>query len=280
MTKTATRTDKLKEAHDRLVQAVESIVTGDDWKRMLQVSAKFHKYSFNNQLLIYLQRPDATYVAGFRRWLELKRFVLKGEKGIAILAPCRYKTKIEDEHGDEQTLTSIRGFRVVHVFDVSQTDGEPLDDLDAVRPKLLVGAAPDGLWDALVTQCGETGYDVVREQEGSENGRCDMLNKVIAVRPDVSDAQAVKTLIHELAHAMLHDGQAVASREIAEVEVESVAYIVSDALGLDTSRYSFNYIARWSNGDVDVIRSTMERAIRCAGHILTTLQLPTNQRAG
>ena len=101
-----TRTDRLKAAHERLVEAVESIVTGEDWQRMVKVSAKFHRCSFNNQLMIYLQCRDATLVAGFRKWNELNRFVRKGEKGIAIFAPCRYKQEIENERGEEATLYS------------------------------------------------------------------------------------------------------------------------------------------------------------------------------
>ena len=109
---------------------------------MLKVASKFHRYSFNNHLMIFLQRPDTTVVAGFKRWKSLGRFVKKGEKGIAIFAPCRYKTKVEDESGDEQVIDSIRGFRVVHVFDISQTEGDDLPDLDAVRPKLLDADVP------------------------------------------------------------------------------------------------------------------------------------------
>lgn len=119
-------TDALRKAHERLETAVTQIVSGDDWRRTLKVASSFHRYSFNNHLLIFSQRPDATLVAGFRKWLQLGRHVRKGEKGIAILAPCKYKTKIEDDDGEEQTLQQIRGFRVVYVFDISQTDGEPL----------------------------------------------------------------------------------------------------------------------------------------------------------
>ena len=267
---TATRTDRLKEAHHRLTEAVESITSGDDWQAMLKVASKFHRYSFNNQLMIFLQRPDASLVAGFRRWQELGRHVQKGEKGIAIFAPCRYKTKIEDDNGDEKTMQQLRGFRVVYVFDISQTDGDDIPDLDAVRPKLLDGDAPDGIWDALVAQSGAAGYEVVRTQKGNENGYCDFLNKKIAVRPDVTPAQAVKTLVHELGHALLHGEGVQASREIAEVEVESVAYIVCDALGLNTGDYSFAYVARWSEGKAQIIRDTAERAVVCARRILAS----------
>ena len=269
MPKIEARTDKLQQAHERLTEAVESIVTGDDWARMLKTAAKFHRYSFNNQLLIFCQRPDATQVAGFLRWKSLGRSVRKGEKGIQILAPCRYKTKIEDGSGEEQTLYQLRGFRIVHVFDISQTDGEDLD-LNLVRPKLLNGEAPEGLWDALVTQATDAGFDVVRTQRGSANGYCDFLGKEIGVRPELSDLQALKTLIHELSHALLHS-EGATSREIAEVEVESAAYIVLDALSLSSDSYSFPYVARWSNGDVELVKASAERSISCARAILEGL---------
>jgi antirestriction protein ArdC len=270
---TATRSDRLKAAHDKLQQSVAKIVSGDDWKRMLKVASKFHRYSFNNHLMIFLQRPEATLVAGFRRWQELGRHVLQGEKGIAIFAPCRYHTRIEDEDGEEKMLHEIRGFRVVYVFDISQTEGEDLPDLDAVRPKLLDGSAPEGIWDALARQATSIGYEVIRHQRGTENGYCDFLNKQIAVRPDVASAQAVKTLVHELTHALLHGDDVVRRREIEEVEVESVAYVVCDALGLDTSDYSFAYVARWSEGLVELVKGTAERVVQCASRILKSLEI-------
>ena len=144
MSQIVTRTDRLQAARERLTQAIESIVTGEDWQRMLKTAAKFRRYSFHNQLLIFCQRPDATRVAGFRKWQQLGRNVRKGEKGLAILAPCKYRTTIETEDHEEQILQSIRGFRVVYVFDISQTEGDDIPDLDAVRPKLLDGDAKEG----------------------------------------------------------------------------------------------------------------------------------------
>jgi antirestriction protein ArdC len=264
-------TEALTQAHERLTQAVESIVSGEDWQRMLRTAAKFHRYSFQNQLLISFKNPDATLVAGFNKWKSMNRSVKKGEKGIAIFAPCKYRTKIETDSGEEKSFQQLRGFRIVHVFDISQTDGEPIEDLDAIRPKLLDGDAPEGIWDALVLQADAAGFEVVRDQKRSENGYCDFLNKVIAVRPDIAPAQALKTLIHELGHALLHSEAPVRSREAAEVEVESVAFIVCDALGLDTSDYSFQYIATWSSGDVEKIKETGERVVECARTILYSL---------
>ena len=263
--------DKLRAAHDKLQDAVAEIVSGDEWKRMLQVAAKFHTYSFNNQLMIFLQRPDATVVAGFNRWKSLGRFVKKGEKGLAIFAPCKYKTKVEDDDGNDKSFQQIRGFRVVHVFDISQTEGDDLPDLDAVRPKLLDGDAPEGIWEALVSQAEDAGFEVMREQRGGENGYCDFLNRKISVRPGVEPAQAVKTLVHELGHALLHAEELPSSRETAEVEVESVAYIVCDAVGLESGDYSFAYVARWADGCSELVRQTAERAVACAKQILDGL---------
>jgi len=265
-------TDALRKAHERLESAISEIVSGEDWRRMLKVASSFHRYSFNNHLLIFSQRPDATLVAGFRKWLQLGRYVRKGEKGIAILAPCKYKTSIEDENGEERTLQQIRGFRVVHVFDISQTDGEPLDDLGALRPRLLDGDAPEGVWDALVAIANGDGYEVVRHRRAGENGYCDFSARVMAVRPDVSPAQAVKTLVHELAHGKLHGDGAARDRDVAEVEVESVAFVVCDALGLDTSGYSFPYVARWANGSVDHVKETADRVVDCVRQILAGLE--------
>jgi antirestriction protein ArdC len=264
--------DAIRKAHERLETAVAALVSGDDWKRMLTVASKFHRYSFNNHLLILCQRPDATRVAGYRKWQELGRHVRKGEKGIAILAPCKYKTKVEDEDGGEQTVQAIRGFRVVYVFDVSQTDGEPLEDLDGLRPQLLEDDAPEGVWDALVAVAKRHGYDVVRHQRADENGYCDHRERAIGVRPDVASAQAVKTLVHELAHGILHGDGVPRARELKEVEVESVAFVVCDALGLDTSGYSFSYVAGWAGGSTELVKETADRVVSCAKEILAAVE--------
>ena len=287
MPRTATKPDKLQEAHDRLTHAVESIVSGEDWQRMLKVASKFHRYSFNNQLMIFMQKPDATLVAGFNKWRSLNRIVRKGQKGIAIFAPCKYRIK-PDQNTEVPTASlasapsagnderpkkmQLRGFRIVHVFDISQTDGEPIEDLEALRPKLLDGDAPEGIWDALVQQASDVGFEVIRHQKGNENGYCDFVKKEIAVRPDVSSAQAIKTLVHELGHTLLHGDDVARCREVQEVEVESVAYIVCDAIGLDTSDYSFTYVARWSDGDIDLLKETGERVVLCSKQILRTLE--------
>ena len=197
----------------------------------------------------------------------------QGREGLAILAPCVYRQKVDDEHdGEQRELRSLRGFRVAHVFDIAQTEGEPIEELDTVRPQLLEGEAPPATWDALVEVAGDAGFEVIRDRKHTENGYCDFGNKVIAVRPDVTPAQALKTLVHELAHGLLHGDGVARARELQEVEVESVAYVVCGALGLDTGDYSFAYVAGWSGGVAEQIKDTAERVIDCARHILDRLQ--------
>jgi DNA primase len=262
----------LEAIHQQLQCAVEGLVGSDEWKAMLKVASRFHSYSINNQLLIFVQRPDATRVAGYRAWQRLGRQVRKGEKGIAILAPCVYRAKLEqEEDGEQREVRSLQGFRVVHVFDVAQTEGEPIEELDAVRPQLLQGEAPEGVWTALVEVAEEAGFEVIRDRKRTENGYCDFGKKVIAVRPDLTPAQALKTLVHELGHALLHGDGVVRGRELQEVEVESVAYVVCGALGLDTGDYSFAYVARWSGGVAALVKETAE-LIDCARHVLGRLE--------
>ena len=284
------RSDKLTEAHDRLTEAVEALVSGVDWQNFLTMAAKLRTYSANNVLLILGQAPRATQVAGYRTWQALGRQVRAGEKGIAILAPCRYRTSADDDSdhsgaGDDQPqgATSrmvVRGFRVVHVFDISQTDGDTL--AQPARPELLQGEAPPGLWDALAAQIAAEGYTVERGDCGAANGRTNFDTRSVRVRADIDDAQAAKTLTHELLTALLHDGSEYATgcRGRAEVEAESVAYLVCDRAGLATDSYSFViYVAGWSGGDADTVRATAERVVTCAGRIVDGLELDGAEQA-
>ena len=208
-------------------------------------------------------------MAGYRCWQSLGRQVRKGERGIAILAPCVYRgrslndTDAEDAPGRARIL---KGFRAAHVWDVSQTDGEPVPD---VRPELLSGHGPTGLWGALAAQLASAGFELHRKPCGQANGITDYGARTVTVRPDVDGAQAAKTLAHELAHVLLHDGiQAVARRDLAEVEAESVAYLVCHSAGLASDDYSLPYVARWSGGDPARVRLTAERVIATSRRIL------------
>jgi hypothetical protein len=271
----STKTDKLDELHQRLTAQVEALVSGDDWRAMLDIAARLHRYSARNVMLILSQRPDGvTRVAGYRRWQSLGRQVRKGEQGIAILAPCIYRKRPVDdtEANDSPELGRIlRGFRVAYVWDELQTDGEALAD---VRPQLLVGDDPAQLWDGLVAQLDGCGYAVSRGDCGGANGFTDFLTRKVMVRDDVDELQAAKTLCHETAHALLHDPcQEPVARARAEVEAESVAYVVCQRAGLATTDYSLPYVARWSSGDADVVRSTADRVLGAARQILDGLGL-------
>ncbi len=241
-----------------------------------------------NLLLIALQAPQANRVAGLRSWQGLGRQVRKGERGIAILAPCTYRPKTVDRAepaapaGPEPATScsggaapdaggkqQVRGFRVVHVFALHQTEGAPLPD---VAPSLLVGQAPAGLWDALEGQVLGHGYTVHRGDTGRANGWTDPASRTVRISGAVDDAQAVKTLIHELAHIEAgHIGDLptyATCRGRCEVEAESVAYVVAAAHGLDASGYTFAYVAGWAGGDLTRVRQAAETVTKAARTIL------------
>jgi antirestriction protein ArdC len=277
---TVSTTDKIRQLHEQLLTQVQALIDGDDWRAFLAVATRFHRYSANNIFLILAQAPWATRVAGYRKWQELGRQVRKGEKGISVLAPCRYRAKTEDGAGDEETERAevVRGFRVVHVFDVSQTDGEPLPCLSA---PLLEGDAPAALWDGLAAQVEAAGFELERGDCGEANGRTDFVARVVRVRADVEGAQAAKTLAHELGHVLLHEGTEYSTgcRGRAEVEAESVAYLVCAGVELATDAYSFPYVTMWSGGKPEAVRETAGRVITAARAILDELGLGESQAA-
>lgn len=288
------RTAKLEALHERLAAQVAALRTGEDWARWLATAARFHDYSFGNTMLILAQRPEATAVAGYEAWKALGRQVDKGEKGIAILAPVVRRAAVDpgvDESRPDQSesdapgqnaSTSARrvtGFRAAYVWDVGQTSGAALPQEPA--PQQLQGQAPDGLWESLTGAVTAAGYTVERGPCGGANGVTIPATRTVRVRDDVNDAQAVKTLAHELGHVLLHthagtDGEpsaALPCRGVVEVEAESVAYLVSAVHGLDSGAYTFPYVAHWAEGVAgqaaeDVVRATGERVLGTVRRIL------------
>ena len=268
---TGDRADRLEAAHADLVAAVEALTSGEDWQRMLELASRFHHYSANNVFLIMLQRPDATLVAGYRTWQSMGRQVRKGERGIRILAPCTYRYKVEHEDGTETTHVGVRGFTTTTVFDAAQTDGEELPD---IRPELLQGDDVSGLWDLLAIQVKTAGYTIERGDCHGANGCTDHTLRTVRVRDDVSDAQAAKTLCHELAHVLMHPEtvEYFRCRDRSEVEAESVAFLVCKAVGLGTDGYSWPYIAHWSGGKAEIVQETAGRVIETARAILAGME--------
>jgi antirestriction protein ArdC len=287
MTRSSTRPDRLEELQMRLERAVTDITSGDDWARMLEAQARFHSYSWSNSLLILVQCPHASRVAGYRTWQSLGRQVQRGEKGIAILAPvvarkkdervCQHDQATNDEPVQDREQTRVlAGFRVAHVWDVSATEGAELPE---VAPVALVGEAPNALVEHLEAGVRSAGFSLVREDCSPANGCTDFVARTVTVRPDLSPAQVCKTLCHELAHATMHEefvGHELkdgACRGRVEVEAESVAYVVCATAGLETGSYSFPYVARWARGDVALVASTAQRVNETARQITTAIGL-------
>lgn len=270
------RDARLTEAHERLTAGIADLVNGESWKAMLATAAKFHRYSLNNLMLIRSQRPDATEVRSYKQWIEQGRQVRDGEKGIRIFAPS--KRLIEDKETGEKA-TRIVGFRLVSVFDISQTDGPEVVTSPTVRDfvTLLEGEAPEGAWDALAKIVAEQGYSLERVADasviGGANGRTTWGARLVQVRADVSDAQACKTLTHEIAHILCGHEHRLDRTSRYEVEAESVAFLVGDAIGLNTSDYSFGYVAGWAGeGKVaEELTSTAKRVLEVARAVIAEI---------
>ena len=247
----------LEQLHQQLTDAVAKIETGEQWQAWLDFAQRLHRYSFNNLMLIWAQRPDATAVASYATWQAINRQVRRGEKALRVMAPTLRRAPVLDEGGHPvlgsdgrpQQRQQITGFRPVPVFDIAQTDGPPLPE--PPRPVLLAGRAPAGLWGALVDEVSQRGYRLLRgpaDALSGANGVTKVTEREVWVRDDVDDAQAVKTLTHELAHIILHTdtGQPNDCAGIREVEAESVAHLVMATHGMQTGNYSFPYVATWA----------------------------------
>lgn len=257
----------------QLTEGVQRLTTSSEWQRYLDFQSRFHHYSFGNVLLIAAQCHEATRVAGFRAWQKMDRFVRKGEKAIWILAPLVYKNP-EAEEGEGDRV--IRGFKFVPVFDVDQTDGEELPTVCA----RIDGDDTAGHYAQLVTVAESLGFTVEdHEFGGSTNGDCSHCEHRIRVETHNAGVQRVKTLAHEITHALMHESYE--SRALAELEAESVAYVVCRSLGIDSGDYSFGYVATWAGGGDEAItgiKASCERIQKSAATILRVFELPTTEQ--
>lgn len=266
----------IEEITKKLEQGVVEVFDSEKYKEYLAFVSKFYSYSVNNSILIWMQKPDASLVAGFKAWqTKFNRNVKKGEHGIKILAPIPHKfTKTEkDEDGNEtEKVINYTSFRAITVFDISQTEG---DDV----PKFVTDLEGNvERFEELVEHLINLAPCPVSFEsfDSPAKGYYDHGENRIVVQPDMSEAQKLKTLIHEISHAILHgeDGeQKEADRHTKEVQAESIAYTVCSALGLDTSEYSFGYVASWSNGkEVKELTASMDVIRKTAAEMIETLR--------
>lgn len=273
-----------------LESGVEELFTSNRYQEFLKTMAKFHNYSFNNTMLIAMQRPDATLVTSYKNWQSMGRQVMKGEKGIMIIAPAPYKKMKEKEVLDEnqrpimgtdgkpkteKVEVTVPHFKAVTVFDIAQTSGEPIQTL---APELLTAAVQD--FDSFMQAIQKISPVPIRfdEIDGNANGYYHNADKEIVIKKGLSESQTLKTAIHETAHAKLHDKEIMESlgvkkdRLTKEVEAESVAYCVCSSFGLDTSDYSFPYIAGWSSSrEMKEMKASMDVIRKTAGEMIDQL---------
>ena len=288
-----TEKQKVQELTDKLERGLTELFNSESYKNYLSTMSKFHNYSFNNTLLIAMQKPEASLVAGYKAWQKnFERHVNKGEKAIRILAPTPYKIKEErdkidpvtqeimlDRDGNpqkEEVEITIPAFCAVSVFDVSQTDGKQIPELEAKELLSEVERYQDMIH---AVEAVSLVPIEMEEIAGESKGYFDREARRIAVQENMSESQTLKTMIHEVAHSMLHnkeveqDEQARKDRNTKEVEAESIAYTVCQHLGVDTSEYSFGYIVGWSSGrDTKELKSSMDTIRRTASELITGIE--------
>ena len=286
--------EKLKEITDRLEQGIAELFDSERYREYLKVMSKFHNYSFRNTVLIAMQKPDASLLAGFSAWKNnFERNVMRGQKGIKIIAPSPYKIKQEMQKIDPHTQKPIIGkdgkpvteekeitipaYKVVSVFDVSQTEGKELPDIAVDELTGDVDRYKDFFAALEKTSPVPIAFENI---EGGSHGYYHLEDKRIAINEGMSELQTLKTAIHEIAHAKLHDidlnapkdEQPRVDRRTREVEAESVAYTVCQHYGLDTSDYSFGYVAGWSSGrELSELKSSLETIRSAAAEIINSI---------
>lgn len=278
--------EKLNQTLEKLEEGVKIFQDSEQFKDYLRCMSKFHNYSVNNSLLIYMQMPEATHCASFTTWKSLNRFVKKDEKAITILAPAFKKIEVEKQNPDgtpmigkdgkpEKEVHTIPRYRATSTFDVSQTDGEPLPEIVSE----LKGDVTDYqiLFDTAKEVCG-----IPVEFEDIQSGAKGYYNFVenrIAIKSGMSEEQTLKTLFHEIAHSKLDnldlrdDEELKTNRLGKETRAEATAFVVADHFGIDTSEYSFGYITSWSSGkELKELREQMETIRKTASEMITDME--------
>lgn len=280
--------ERVAELTDQLEAGIMELYASGRYEEYLRMMSKFHQYSIGNVMLIYLQCPHATRVAGYRQWKEtFGRQVKREEKGIKILSPCPYKRILEQaqaDQGDGQQAETVTvkylHFKVATVFDVSQTEGRELPTLGVDE---LTGDVPGyaDLYGGLTTYAPVPVE--VEPVPGEAKGYFSPQEQRIVLRPGMSQVQTLKTLVHEIAHSKLHTPEQMKpeeqrGRREKEVEAESVAYVVCQHFGISTSDYSFGYIAGWSKGkELAELKASLDAIRTTAAEIINTIQTPVRE---
>lgn len=274
--------DQVQELVKKLEDGVQNVMNSDNFKEYLKLQSTFHNYSFNNTILILLQNPEASMVAGYKSWEKLGRHVMRGEKGIRILAPSPYKVPMEvpvidpttdkpktDAKGNvvtEKREVQRLGFKAISVFDVSQTDGKELPTIC----NTLEGNSKEA--ERIIKAIKEICEIPIMELKitSGAKGYFDRSKNIIAVNEGMSLEQTAKTLIHEYAHYKLHSSiDPTLDRATKEVQAESTAFIVSNHFGVDTGDYSFEYVASWSNGkELPELKLSLETIQKASSQII------------
>lgn len=264
--------DKIKAALERIEQGLATINTDEDWISFLRFQSLFYQYSFGNTMMIFLQNPEATYVMGYKAWNKLGRYVRKGSKGLAILAPCIKKVEVfkepenkaeyHDQEGEKETKKVLSGFRIAYVYDIADTDGS--DEMLPVLVKGLSGNSESEREIFIRLMKVISKEFVVKEITGTASkGSYNLETGIITVRSDLEYLQRIKTLLHETAHAydFKMNPEEDIPRNRRELIAESVAFVVSMRLGLDTSSYSMSYIQSWlkDKDELKIIADTVQK---------------------
>lgn len=286
--------ERVAELTERLENGVKELYASDNYAQYITAMAKFHHYSFGNALLILFQCPQATNVAGYNTWKQLGRQVKKGEKGIMILAPCNFRASLQREKIDPLTGQALLGpdgkpltekvkispnrFKIAHVFDLSQTEGRELPQIGVSE---LTGDVADynGIYNRLTAL---SPLPVVQEDfQRSAKGYTSFTENRIVVKPGMSQVQTIKTLVHEITHAKLHKPDDILDvprqdeRRRKEVEAESIAYVVCQHFGIDTTDYSLAYVAGWSKGrELTELKGSLNIIHATAGEIIDAISPP------
>ena len=248
--------DKIKTALEEIDTGLATINTNEDWIHFLSFHAQFYNYSFGNAMLIYIQRPDATYVKGYKAWNQIGRHVVKGAKGIGIICPCIRKIEVikepldtnvyNDKEAEKEIKKVISGFRMGYVYDLSDTAGD-----DSQLPVLVTGLLSStdeekALYESLISYVSKE-YCVQECDCGSSKGSYNLETHVISINNKIEYRQKIKTLLHEYSHALdfkMHPDDDI-PRNKRELIAESTAFVVCLRLGVDTSSYSFSYLKSW-----------------------------------